>query len=637
MPELGRFVEEDANKGRVVKPGSLNYYMHCLNNPLQYVDRNGREDVLVSYIMNKINNMNEYEVKTDWNDATKQLTYTVSSQSDLNNILTEFTLTSGADGVYIENGRVITDNSVLKEELKKLNLDDSKFSHTSEDLFGSTSDLELALGLKGDLLGNGTKYIVWEYGDDGLLRYRYYCQTDFDDNKLNNLLYSKHTFSDVLTKGEGKIDFDSECTRIVNANSIVGKLKPLNFTIDKEKPWIYTNFPEQLTSSDENFESFMNGLLCCNAVVVRDTAQFYYSLQNFSHMYEQKANEEKAVAYNIGLMAINETDTKVTINVTNEGHRKAEPGESWDVTYVNPWKEFFKGSKTPPIEVDAGEKRWLCDLKDIKRGRMASGNMRFNLDWGNSGIPDSGLLVKAFMYNPEYESTVFKNANTAKFLSDAISTGGVHSGVGEGYALMVNKTISAQELLNTMEQSTTENIFGNMGGVEKFMGIGYATNQDNWNIFKTDIIPIHVPNKNADGGEYKIIQYPANLANWCAQYITKATFINDTNDPQTFYGYLISLSWNTPIINYGGIVTGIEMNNMIDDKSEHNSENKGRIKTNLIEKRGEFKLNGADSFVAWNWIKVTVLPMTTVDVDYQYILGTNGSAGVLHYWSLKEL
>ena len=48
-------------------------------------------------------------------------------------------------------------------------------------------------------------------------------------------------------------------------------------------------------------------------------------------------------------------------------------------------------------------------------------------------------------------------------------------------------------------------------------------------------------------------------------------------------------------------------------------------------------ITGKDEFTAWNWIKVTVPATTTVDIDYQYILGTGGSAGVIHFWSLDTL
>jgi len=43
MPELGRFVEEDRNKGNAYIHNSINLYVHCFNNPLKYIDENGCE------------------------------------------------------------------------------------------------------------------------------------------------------------------------------------------------------------------------------------------------------------------------------------------------------------------------------------------------------------------------------------------------------------------------------------------------------------------------------------------------------------------------------------------------------------------------------------------------------------------
>ena len=41
MPQIGRFVAEDPNKGNVFIPQSLNPYLHCYNNPMKWVDRDG--------------------------------------------------------------------------------------------------------------------------------------------------------------------------------------------------------------------------------------------------------------------------------------------------------------------------------------------------------------------------------------------------------------------------------------------------------------------------------------------------------------------------------------------------------------------------------------------------------------------
>ena len=45
LPKIGRFAEEDINKGNGYLPESLNYYMYCYNNPLFYIDLNGKSPI----------------------------------------------------------------------------------------------------------------------------------------------------------------------------------------------------------------------------------------------------------------------------------------------------------------------------------------------------------------------------------------------------------------------------------------------------------------------------------------------------------------------------------------------------------------------------------------------------------------
>lgn len=42
-PELGRFIEEDVIRGNGAVPKTLNRYIYCWNQPLNFVDRNGKE------------------------------------------------------------------------------------------------------------------------------------------------------------------------------------------------------------------------------------------------------------------------------------------------------------------------------------------------------------------------------------------------------------------------------------------------------------------------------------------------------------------------------------------------------------------------------------------------------------------
>jgi hypothetical protein len=48
-PTIGRFITRDPVKGTIMNPQSLNPYVYCLNNPLKYVDPDGRENINYLY------------------------------------------------------------------------------------------------------------------------------------------------------------------------------------------------------------------------------------------------------------------------------------------------------------------------------------------------------------------------------------------------------------------------------------------------------------------------------------------------------------------------------------------------------------------------------------------------------------
>jgi RHS repeat-associated protein len=44
-PTIGRFITRDPVKGNIMNPQTLNPYVYCLNNPLKYIDPDGRESI----------------------------------------------------------------------------------------------------------------------------------------------------------------------------------------------------------------------------------------------------------------------------------------------------------------------------------------------------------------------------------------------------------------------------------------------------------------------------------------------------------------------------------------------------------------------------------------------------------------
>jgi len=53
MPEVGRFISVDAYKGTVADPQSLNLYVYCGNNPMNYVDPSGYMEIEDKKVLNK--------------------------------------------------------------------------------------------------------------------------------------------------------------------------------------------------------------------------------------------------------------------------------------------------------------------------------------------------------------------------------------------------------------------------------------------------------------------------------------------------------------------------------------------------------------------------------------------------------
>ena len=47
-PSTGRFISRDSNSGKLEEPLSLNLYTYCHNNPIDYMDSNGHERIVVS-------------------------------------------------------------------------------------------------------------------------------------------------------------------------------------------------------------------------------------------------------------------------------------------------------------------------------------------------------------------------------------------------------------------------------------------------------------------------------------------------------------------------------------------------------------------------------------------------------------
>ncbi|MDD2235563.1 MAG: RHS repeat-associated core domain-containing protein [Desulfitobacteriaceae bacterium] len=102
MPEVGRFISADAYKGTVTDPQSLNLYVYCANNPVNYVDPSGYYTVGLRDSLSSCDSIS-------WNSRTRTATATI------NGITRNFAVDSDSN-VWIENGRVKMDSSYFYQK-----------------------------------------------------------------------------------------------------------------------------------------------------------------------------------------------------------------------------------------------------------------------------------------------------------------------------------------------------------------------------------------------------------------------------------------------------------------------------------------------------------------------------------------
>ena len=73
LPKVGRFAEEDSNKGNGYLPESLNYYVYCYNNPLFYIDLNGKSPIVLRSYFERVGG--DIKAKVDKDTSVAVVTY----------------------------------------------------------------------------------------------------------------------------------------------------------------------------------------------------------------------------------------------------------------------------------------------------------------------------------------------------------------------------------------------------------------------------------------------------------------------------------------------------------------------------------------------------------------------------------
>ena len=140
MPELGRFVEEDRNKGNGFVQESLNRYVYCINNHLMYVDRDGQVYVMMDYLI--------HDIQMGYQSYTLLGNYMISSD-ELENL---YSLGTVVNGHLVADSKAIVDYLGLDMEKDKEII--SSFQHNSSNSFASINDAALAFQLAYGEAGN---------------------------------------------------------------------------------------------------------------------------------------------------------------------------------------------------------------------------------------------------------------------------------------------------------------------------------------------------------------------------------------------------------------------------------------------------------------------------------------------------
>jgi len=607
MPELGRFVEEDENKGNGFNQESLNYYAHCINNPLMYLDRDGQAYVMVDYVIKKISL--GYQLYTavgeeliSKEDAAKLESYLYSK------------------GRMI-NGHCVVDSDVIVDYLGLDILEAEIVKHQTGDVFRTYEDAayayELTIGLKAE--DKNIKKM-----NDG---YTFYCP-EWHENKLK------------ITWNYNKGSFAPEKTEIENEelSCVVVKFDYL-YVMNPQDTWIYCNFPEQIPASYLKGRYYIN-----KATNVSGKGRIFYSHANHTG---------ESIKFIIRIK--NKSRDIVTFSYSRYSHSKITSSASFQVAAIDNIENFYKSSM---ISIKISEQEDIFSTV-IENGDNFTGLMDFETN-GSVDITvfavrkfDSAVItpVNGFRYPVDNKGVVEDNANYK-----------VYSGKGKGYKIKAISTLKATWLLERdIGFETGHSWFTNVNhqnGLNELITLNLAYPADN-GVKKAEwsdknpcsMYKPNYPDEEISAPKPEEIANPTNyynIGNWTAEYHMEITLHNDTGASHDFVGYLVpagnasivimkddSLVYNSqsdtvtlPNEIVSATITG---NSFITTHVDNfkATENDGPIKSGDY-----FTEIDLDAVQQWQWVSLKTKPGEKIKLKYKYILPTDTAARVVHLWKL---
>ena len=152
LPKVGRFAEEDSNKGNGYLPESLNYYAYCYNNPVNFIDLDGRRPIVLKAYFDRVGGTIEAKKYTDkdtsiavveYNEkkavfyATNRGMNSANSREKTEDVLFWWPWEKELvyEGTILEDGSMVVDSKDIAEAF---GLNESDVVHKPGDKFNST-------------------------------------------------------------------------------------------------------------------------------------------------------------------------------------------------------------------------------------------------------------------------------------------------------------------------------------------------------------------------------------------------------------------------------------------------------------------------------------------------------------------
>ena len=308
----------------------------------------------------------------------------------------------------------------------------------------------------------------------------------------------------------------------------MAKLLGTTYTLNTSNPWIYCNYPENVTAEhlgDKGF--FIN-----RQSVPAGTGQIFY---------EHATPSLETVHYH-GIRIYNGNSSSVTFQILNYGHAN-RTSTNLNLESADSWYKFFKNGNAATYTIPAKKSIWICEEKIPAKTGLFTGNLRFKTS--------ATVVIATYIY--KNKANIPDTTTCIPYSATPVDKYKVYSGLGAGYYFTAK-----QQTINVSDFTSD--------GIVEF--ISHARNNTNYVIngipgsMQHEYIPLKLVSDNKLIAEYlgNANNNPLhNLGNWCAQYYFPLVFNNNTSKAVTIKCRIVCRSsavgsYAMPIINCNGTI-----------------------------------------------------------------------------------